>query len=253
LINKKTGLRNPRVWDYIALNAKDEISRGGWYSSFGGTPFSSEEMDQYVDNTVNKLKPYLSPDKSVVEIGCASGLTMFAIAPFVKTYIGTDMAKENLRFDQERIDNNGLSNIKLIQCAADEICDCIPHVVDVVIINSVCQYFPGMEYFEDVFEQCIKILKNDGILYLGDILDKDKMDYFIKELDIYKENNPNQGKVKTDRSDELWISRTYFEGLSDKNKCVDKVEITNKIGNISNELIKYRYDVVIKINKNEEE
>ena len=36
-----SNLRNPRVWDYIAMNADDDIQAGGWYSSFGGEPFSS--------------------------------------------------------------------------------------------------------------------------------------------------------------------------------------------------------------------
>ncbi|WP_026509887.1 methyltransferase domain-containing protein [Butyrivibrio sp. LC3010] len=152
------GLRNPRLWDYIAVKSTDSISRGGWYSSFGGKPFSSEEMEQYVSNTKDKLVPYLSQEKKALEIGGASGLTMFEIAPFVKEYIGTDMAKENLRINQEYIESNGISNIKLINCSADKLKEAVHQEMDIIIINSVCQYFPSMEYFEDVIENCISMI-----------------------------------------------------------------------------------------------
>ena len=83
---KVKGIQSPKFWDYIAVNAHDDIEAGGWYSSFGGESFSLREMKQYTDNTIKKLLPYLSNEKVVIEIGCASGLTMFHVAPYVKKY-----------------------------------------------------------------------------------------------------------------------------------------------------------------------
>lgn len=234
---------NPRIWDYIALNAENAIEAGGWYNSFDGAAYSQAEMDQYVENTYEKLKAYLGKEKTVVEIGCASGLTMFRIAPFVGKYTGTDMAKANLERNAEKIQKDGITNIKLQQCSANEIGTAISDKTDMVIINSVCQYFPDMGYFENVLQQSLGILKDGGVLYLGDLLDLDLLECFQAELTVYQIQYPDK-KVKTDRSDELWISRTYFNEMSGNDR-VKEVMVSDKSAVIENELTKYRYDVVM--------
>lgn len=239
--------RNPRLWDYIAVNAEDNIQAGGWYSSFDGEPFTAEEMKQYADNTVEKLRPYLSKNKSVVEIGCASGLTMFRIAPFVGEYLGTDMAKVNLRRNAEYIKANSISNITLIQCTADKIAENAGHLVDIIIINSVCQYFPGMDYFEEVIGKCISVLKPGGVLYLGDLLDKNLLPVFLSELKAWKMQHQIELGNADDRADELWIARDYFDQVNSKFERIKDVIVSDKIGTIANELTKYRYDTIIRV------
>lgn len=238
-----SGFQDPRIWDYIAMNANSAIEAGGWYNSFDGTVYSEMEMEQYIENTYEKLKPYLGKEKIVVEIGCASGLTMFRIAPYVGKYIGTDMAKVNLQKNRERINRENISNIELCQCSADKIGDMVSDKVDIVIINSVCQYFPDMEYFEKVLEETLGLLKASGALYLGDLLDRDLLKDFEKELTEYQIRHQEK-KVKTDRSDELWIRRSYFNKLLENNQVKDII-ISDKRAVVENELTKYRYDVVI--------
>lgn len=245
--NRTKGFYDSRLWDYIAMNAHDDIQAGGWYSSFGGDPFSKEEMLQYQYNTLEKLKPYLSKDKIVVEIGCASGITMFSIVPYVKEYIGTDSASVNLKRNSKRIEEGSIDNVVLRQCAADKILEIIDEKVDIVIINSVCQYFPDMRYFENVINQCISIINPPGIIFLGDILDKDLQSEFIWKLKEYKKHHPDIKNIKEDRSDELWISRDYFKTLQSKFMNIKEISISNKIGDIHNELTDYRYDVVLQV------
>ena len=246
--NKLPGFQNPKLWDYIAVNAENDIEAGGWYSSFGGTPFSSEEMEQYKENTFTKLQPYLSKDKTVIEIGCASGLTMFQLAPYVSKYIGTDMSKENLVRDETRIQNDSrYNNIVLKQCFANEVAEVLDTKADIIIANSVCQYFPDIQYFENVISMCLSLLKSGGVLYIGDLLDKDLLPVLIQELKDWQRQNPGSKKVKIDRSDELWISRSYFDDIRTKYGAIANVEISDKTGKIPNELTKYRYDVILSI------
>lgn len=235
--------QNPRLWDYLAMNADSAIEAGGWYNSFDGTSYSEKEMSQYVENTYRKLEPYLGKEKTAVEIGCASGLTMFRVAPYVKKYIGTDMAKVNLQKNKERVNKENIQNIELRQCSADKISDAVYDKVDIAILNSVCQYFPNMEYLEKVLQETVSLLNAGGVLYLGDLLDLDLLKDFENELTEYQKNHPGK-KVKTDRSDELWISRLYFDKVKD-NDWVQEIIISDKLAVIENELTKYRYDVLI--------
>lgn len=260
--------QSAKIWDYIAMNAKNQIERGGWYNSFNGEPFSKEEMKQYIDNTYEKLKPYLKPnDKNgiAVEIGCASGLTLFRMAPFFKKYIATDMAAVNLKLIKETVIEKNIENIELAKCKADEIysllyeqdhekwikCMAVEHSesdlkfdgADMVIMNSVCQYFPDNDYLDDVILQGIKLLKSGGIFYIGDVLDKGRLDAFKSELLEYQSKFPDK-KVNIKREGEIWIERDYFYRYL-KLDMVNGVAISDKIFNVENELTKYRFDVVI--------
>jgi len=260
-----SGFQDPRIWDYIAVNAKNEIEAGGWYNSFDGSAFSEEEMEQYVENTYQKLEPFLSSvSGTAVEIGCASGLTMFRMAPYFQRYIGTDMARINLNKNEKVIRSRNIRNIELVQCRANEI-QHLPAIdpekclgtlyegdlprpqfdgAELVIMNSVCQYFPDLEYLDDVILQALKILKKGGIFYIGDVLDEEKLPDFKKELREYQAANPKK-KVNVARAGELWIPKSYFLKRKDLDPIKDVV-VSDKIFHIENELTKYRYDVLIK-------
>ncbi|MCP5049068.1 MAG: AMP-binding protein, partial [bacterium] len=64
---------NKELWEHVGETATDDISGGGWSSSYTGKAMSREEMDEYGDNILKKLEPLLHPNMRVLEIGCASG------------------------------------------------------------------------------------------------------------------------------------------------------------------------------------
>lgn len=179
-------VKEARIWDYVARNAANEIEAGGWRNSYDGKLFSVEEMREFAENVYIKLKPYLNnKSTSILEIGCASGITMFKIAPYVKSYIGSDMAQVNLDRNQEKITREGIDNIRIAKCKADEISIFQNEKIDIVIMNSVCQYFGTEDYLCEVIEKCIQILSKDGIIYIGDVRDEDKREEFEKSVEDY--------------------------------------------------------------------
>ena len=70
------GLMREDVWDYIGKEIFDDISGGGWKSSFTGEWLSREVMDGYGENIRHKLAPLLRPNSRVLEIGCSSGISL---------------------------------------------------------------------------------------------------------------------------------------------------------------------------------
>ena len=91
-------MMKPEVWDDVGRRTFDDISGGGWTSSYTGEWLSREVMDEYGDNILDKLSPYLDRQARVLEIGCASGISMFRLAPRVGSYCGTDLSGEILRW-----------------------------------------------------------------------------------------------------------------------------------------------------------
>lgn len=235
------------IFNFIAKKYNDPISSSGFISSFTGKPFSKEEVEEFSQNVYLKLKIYLDiQNTKVLEIGCANGITMYRIAPFVKKYIGTDIAKVNLEKNAKYNAEHNITNIELHNLAADEIDKIKCRNINVVILNSVVQYFDSEEYLMEVIEKAAKIMNYNGILYIGDIRDRDKISLYKEELVNYRRlhNLPLKNNVS---DTELCIKKGFFKELKKNYPYIKSFEISDKIGKIENELTKYRYDCLMKI------
>src|SRR5215472_11165507 len=71
------------IWDQVGHTAFDDISGGGWTSSYTGEWLSREVMDEYGDNIRAKLSPFLTSTTRVLEIACGSGISLLRLAPLV--------------------------------------------------------------------------------------------------------------------------------------------------------------------------
>ncbi|MDE7476353.1 MAG: hypothetical protein K2M91_00130 [Lachnospiraceae bacterium] len=77
-----------KMWDIIASHSdNNQLKQSGWISSYTNELFTVEEMKEYANNAVINLTPFIESKSKVFEIGIASGLTYFEIAPLVDRYI----------------------------------------------------------------------------------------------------------------------------------------------------------------------
>lgn len=245
----KSKLMNEKLWNFTANNANDMIEAGGWINSYTREKFSEHEMQEYTENTFIKLSPHLNNDCKVLEIGCSSGLTMYNIAPFAKSYFAIDLSKIIIKKNQEYILKNKIDNIKLFCLKADEIDAFINEKFDIVILNSVIHCFSDYIYFEDVMKKILKITNDNAVVFLGDILDLDKRVIFEKSLIEYREKCK---KTKIDFTNELFLSKKYLEDFAANNPRIQKIEFSSKCGKIKNELTEFRYDALLKLNDSTE-
>ncbi|WP_017498608.1 condensation domain-containing protein [Flavobacterium sp. WG21] len=240
------------MWDYLGENFDEEIELGGWISSFTGQPFTKQEMEEYSENALLKLRPYLTDKSRVLEIGCSSGLTLFKVAPFVKYYHGTDLSKKIINKTEESARAKKMQNTFFTVLGAHEISNLID-TYDIIIINSVIQSFSGYNYLLEVVEKALKLLNPGGIIFFGDIQDLDKKEALIKDLEKFNVENENQDYlVKSDWSKELFISKLFFSDLKALFPQITNIAITDKIGEISNELRDFRFDCIVFTNEKEE-
>ena len=66
----------------------------GWNNSYTGEPIPADEMREWVDETVSRIRS-LAP-RRVLEIGCGTGLLLFRVAPGAARYVGIDVAQSAL-------------------------------------------------------------------------------------------------------------------------------------------------------------
>jgi len=222
------------LWDHVGRTMFDDISGGGWRSSFTG----------------EWLSRMLSPSTRVLEIGCASGISLFRLAPLVGEYVGTDLSPEILARTTAEIERRGLANIRLQHCPAHEIDTLNEHDFDVVVINSVLQYFSGHNYLRDVIIKAVRLMANQGILFLGNVFDQELKYAFLNELHDFATAHPNEGfRTLTDYSEELFIGRDYLEDLRHDIPELIGIEYSPLRGTHESELSRFSFDAIIKINR----
>ncbi len=250
---EKSELMGRKLWEYVGETATDEITGGGWRSSYTGEPIPSEEMDQYGDNILKKIAPLLTPETRILEVGCASGISMYRIAPKVALYYGTDLSGVIIEKNKERNEAEGIKNIRLACLPAHEIDEVEENDFDIVIINSVIQCFHGHNYLKKVLRKMVDKIGPKGWLFIGDIMDQDTKDALIDDLLRFKEENRGKKyKTKIDWSTELFTSRHFFLDSMVDIPQMRAVEFSEKIHTLENELTKFRYDALFYIDKDYE-
>ena len=247
-VKSEKQLQMSNIWEAVAEETSEALNDYGWSSSFGGKAFSLEEMQEYIDNFQTKLKPYLTKESKVLEVGCGHGLLLFHLAPEVGEYVATDLSGTIIERNRERARREGLSHVTLKQAAASEIGGIGESDFDVIVMSSVVHYFPNTLYLEEVIRSAIGLLKEEGILYLDDLLDHRKKRELVESTAAYKQANPGV-PVKTSWDEDLFVAESFFEDLQQKYPEICGWESSRKLGVIENELTRFRYDVMLKVNK----
>lgn len=219
----------------------------GWNSSYTGLPIEEIEMQEWLNNAITKLKK-VNPEY-VLEIGSGSGLILFNAIKFCKYYYASDFSAQAVNYLQQGITDNDLKDKAIVfNCKADNIpFNQVTKPVDTVVINSVVQYFPNIDYLEQSIKSLILNLPNLSYIFLGDIRDYRLMDIFYYSLLIYKQGTTTQREIdfyKT-RDKELLISPAYFINLARFCPVISHVEILAKECTFGNEMSKFRYDVLL--------
>src|SRR5206468_1811640 len=177
------------VWDqtYQETDALEDPSFNisGWNSLYTGSPIPADEMREWVDATVERVLA-LRP-KRVLEIGCGTGLLLFRISPHCDEYLGTDSSPAALRYIQQQLSVSGkeLPQVTLLQRVADDLSAIGTEAFDVVILNSVVQYFPSVDYLVRVLEGAAKVVRPGGSVFLGDLRSLRLLDAFHTSVQLH--------------------------------------------------------------------
>jgi amino acid adenylation domain-containing protein len=238
------------IFDHFGHEAFDDISAGGWTSSFTGQWLSREVMDGYGDNALAKLRPFLNRETRVLEIGCASGITMFRLAPLCGHYVGTDLSSEILAFTRREMARRGVSNISLFHLPADGIDQLAERDFDMVVCNSVAQSFAGHNYFRDVVGKAVGTLGRKGVIFFGNIWDPELREAFVAALEDFKRRSSSaESRTKTDSLENLFLSRAFFADLRHAFPEIVDVSFSTMLGDARSELSDYGYDVLLHVDK----
>jgi SAM-dependent methyltransferase len=208
-------------------------------------------MKEWLDHTIGRLQE-LAP-RRVLEIGCGTGLLLYRLLPAVEHYTAVDFSAHALSQIRDELNEDERRKADLVQGSADQVS--LPAgAVDLVVINSVAQYFPSAEYLTNVIERAAGFVKDGGHLWLGDIRSLPLLRAFHTAVQLAQapaDMDAGAFRTRVDsriaQEGELLLDPAFFEGLTARIPRITDVSIRLKRGHDLNEMTRFRYDVVLTV------
>ena len=228
----------------------------GWISSYTNLPIPVAEVREWVKATVERILAW-QPQR-VLEIGCGTGLLLFRIAPHSVEYCGTDIAAAALTYIRQQLNKPEykLPQVKLWQQAADDFANIPPKAFDTIILNGVTQYFPSIDYLLRVLEGAARSVEKGGRIFVGDVRSLPLLEAYHLSVQLHRapdalsiEQLWQRVQKQMSQEEELVIAPAFFLALPTYLSRISNVEIHLKQGHYHNEFTRFRYDVVLHVEK----
>ncbi|WP_434599551.1 amino acid adenylation domain-containing protein [Streptomyces sp. A5-4] len=225
----------------------------GWRSSYDGTDIPLDEMRQWRDETVRSIE-LLGP-RRVLELGVGSGLLLSRLARGATEYWGLDHSSEVIGKLRRQVDDRPdvAGRVVLRNQSADDMTGIPAAHFDVVVLNSVAQYFPGGDYLERVLGHAGAALAPGGSVFVGDVRNLRLLKCFhaavaVRRTGVEPGSPAHLRAVERNLAgeQELLVDPDFFRALIASSDRFTSCDIRLKRGTYHNELSRYRYDVVLR-------
>ncbi|GAB1542981.1 hypothetical protein NUACC21_56550 [Scytonema sp. NUACC21] len=227
----------------------------GWNSSYTNQSIPAEQMREWVNNQVAQILA-LKP-KRVLEIGCGTGLLLFRIAPHCTQYCGTDFSPASLSYIRQQLAKQELPQVTLYQKMATDF-EGIEGIeagsFHAVILNSVVQYFPSIDYLIGVLEGAVRATAPGGFIFIGDVRNLQLLEAFHASVQLYQAEASltrtelqQHVQMQVFQETELAIDPGFFSALKQRFPEISNVQIQLMRGRARNELTQFRYNAILHI------
>ncbi|MFI9100861.1 non-ribosomal peptide synthase/polyketide synthase [Streptomyces fildesensis] len=225
----------------------------GWASSYTGQDIPLEEMREWRDATVERIRS-LRP-RRVLEIGVGSGLLLAKLAGECESYWGVDFSAEAIDVlrRQTQAQPELADRVRLEVRAADELDGLPADFFDTVVINSVAQYFPNEAYLTALLESLAELLVPGGSVFIGDQRNLRSQRLFQSAVGVERRGEGVSGAELSRAVEqaimmekELLVDPEYFAAVARRVPAYTAVDVRVKRGSGRNELTRHRFDVVLR-------
>ncbi|KAK4158778.1 peramine synthetase [Cladorrhinum sp. PSN259] len=246
--------------DYLTLEGMRTESIGrdfmGWTSMYDGLDIDKGEMNEWLDDTISSIRNGMRP-RHVLEIGTGSGMILFNLLGELQSYTGLEPSGRAVAF-LTRITTSMppkvAAKISMHKAAAADVGRVAKGLLaDTVVLNSVIQYFPSLDYLVEVVQQLAQ-LQGVKTIFLGDVRSFPLYNEFLAARALYatkgKASKEELRRIIHDMKQaeaELLVDPAFFMALPDRISNIEHVEILPKRMRATNELSAYRYEAVIHV------
>ena len=228
----------------------------GWTSMYDGSNIDKAEMNEWLDDTIRAIYAATNGQPGhILEIGSGTGMVLFNLSNSLQSYVGLDPSEKAVRFITETARCTPLltKKVRMYKATATDTSRIErPFKANLVVLNSVVQYFPSQEYLFRVVEDLLHV---DGMkmLFFGDIRSHALHREFLATRAVrIAGNKASKEEIQCMLEDmeqverELLIDPGFFTSLPSRlPNLVEHVEIQPKIMKATNELSCYRYTAIV--------
>ncbi|HEY1353936.1 MAG TPA: amino acid adenylation domain-containing protein [Ktedonobacteraceae bacterium] len=242
----------------VSIEHEADAAFDGWISVYTDQPLPREQMRAWVEHSVARIAA--GRPQHVLEIGCGTGLLLRHLAPGCLSYHATDFSPVALRAVARQMATlaQPLTHLTLCCQAADDFSGLQAGAFDTVILNSVAQYFPSIDYFLRVLKGALHVVRPGGRIFLGDLRNVRLQEMYCAEVELSRapdtltrQQLQELAQRRLHAEEELLLDPALFLELSRRLPGVAGVEILHKRGRIHNELTRFRYDVIVHVGEPE--
>lgn len=194
--------------------------------------------------------------KNILEIGCGGGQFISDLAPVAEKYFATDYSEVAINYINEKIkaQPQKWKSVTAVVAEANDFSKIAGQSPDLILINSVVQYFPNVKYLFSVIEQAANTVKT-GCIFIGDVQSRStlKMHHASEQL-LHSSDQLSIADFKErvarriNIEDELTIDPEFFYYIKNEIPQITHVEVQLRKGIYVNETTKYHYDVWLYVN-----
>ncbi|MDT0443460.1 non-ribosomal peptide synthetase [Streptomyces johnsoniae] len=214
----------------------------GWNSSYSGEPIPLAEMASWRAATVERISE--SAPRRVLEIGVGSGLLLGPLLQQVDEYWATDFSAPVIERLRGQV---GAKHVKLLCQPADDASGLPTEYFDVVVLNSIVQYFPDRAYLERVLDGALRLLAPGGRIFIGDVRHQRTVRALHTAVQAGRAESVERLRASVEQDvlleKELVLDPGFFSLWAKENSV--GIDIRLKRGEPHNELTRHRYEVVI--------
>ncbi|MCI3927853.1 non-ribosomal peptide synthetase [Streptomyces sp. AN091965] len=223
----------------------------GWNSSYTGEEIPLDEMRDWRDAAVAQI--LRTGPRRILELGVGSGLLMGHLLndQNIEEYWATDLSSQVIGRLTQEVEQAGFADkVALSHRRADDMTGLPVGHFDVVVLNSVIQYFPHARYLDHVLAKALDLLAPGGRIVVGDVRNAATLHLFSTGVHLAKQPGtaPSEARATIERAvlteSELVLDPEWFHQFGEKHGAA-AVDIRLKPGQAHNELTRHRYEVVL--------
>ncbi|KAK1912605.1 hypothetical protein P3342_004541 [Pyrenophora teres f. teres] len=249
------------VYSPVSNIRPEKIGRDftGWTSMYDGSEVDKIEMNEWLDDTIATILNGRRPGH-VLEIGSGTGMILFNLGDGLQAYMGLDPSRNAVNFVEKTARSMPAlaGRVRMHKATAADVGQLErPIAANLVVMNSVVQYFPSQDYLFKVVQELV-VLEGVQNIFFGDIRSYALYQEFLATRALHiAGNKTTKAELRRMMADmerverELLIDPAFFTALPSRLPgLVEHVEILPKKMKATNELSCYRYAAVVHVKQN---
>lgn len=209
-----------------------------------------EQGVEWTNEGLKRLKALNA--KRIIELGTGGGHLLFALGSGVEEYIATDYSEVAINKLKEKLaaDPQKWQHVRAYTAMADDFTGIEPHAYDLVFLHGVAQYFPSLQYLEQVIRKAATALRTGGCIYIGDMqtLGTVAMHFYLDQLAVTSDQTTVEAfkeiiELRIKKEEELSVDPTFFYNLPTAIPAISSVDVQIRGGDYLNEGTKCHYDI----------